>query len=94
MWPSVWIEIVRWLVTAAGVYAAAGCVFAVPFLVRGVERIDPAARGSSLGFRVLVAPGVVALWPFLLRRWASGARAPREERNAHRERARERRPRT
>ena len=50
-------------------YAAAGVVFAVPFLILGIGRVDPSARGASLAFRVLVFPGVVALWPLLARKW-------------------------
>ena len=77
------IPLVTWLLGALGVYLGLGLVFAVPFVLRGVERIDPSARGASWGFRVLVLPGSVALWPLLLRRWASGREVP-EERSPHR----------
>jgi len=77
-----------WLVLAAGVYAAAGLVFALAFVARGVERVDPAAPGATLGFRLIVLPGVVALWPLLARRWWRGATAPPVEDNAHRRAAR------
>ncbi|MEO7795655.1 MAG: hypothetical protein ABIV06_12870, partial [Thermoanaerobaculia bacterium] len=56
---------------------------AVAFLPRGIERVDSGAPGSGWGFRLIVLPGVVALWPLLLRRWLSGGGAP-AERNAHR----------
>ena len=79
--------IATWLVTAAGLYAAAGLLFAIPFVVRGAGRIDPQARAGSRGFRLLILPGVVAFWPLLARRWARGGPPP-EERNAHREAAR------
>jgi hypothetical protein len=72
------------LVWLAAVYVAAGLVFAIPFLARGIEGLDPAARGSSLGFRLIVLPGVVALWPLLALRWRAGATAPPVETNAHR----------
>lgn len=78
-----WIEIAPWLVRALGAYAALGLVFAGPFLVRGIERLDPGARGSGWGFRLIVLPGVVAFWPLLLRRWFAGADLPIES-NAHR----------
>ena len=78
-----WIEIAPWLVRALGAYAALGAAFAVPFLVRGIERLDSGAHGSSWGFRLIVFPGVVAFWPLLLRRWIAGA-APPIEANAHR----------
>jgi hypothetical protein len=72
-----------WLVRALGVYAGLGLLFAVPFALRGVERIDPAAKGASWGFRLIVVPGAVALWPLLLGRWLRGAPPP-VEKNAHR----------
>lgn len=81
------IEFARLLVGAAGLYLAAGVVFGVAFVPFGVGRIDPAAKGAPLGFRLLIAPGAVALWPYLLARWAAGAKAPPEESNAHRRRA-------
>ena len=50
-------------------YAALGLVFAIAFLTQGVARIDEHAAGAGLGFRLLILPGVVALWPVLLNRW-------------------------
>jgi hypothetical protein len=50
-------------------YAAAGVVFAVVFVARGVSRVDEHAAGAGLGFRLIIFPGVAALWPFLLSRW-------------------------
>ena len=57
------------LVRAAEVYAAIGLIFAIAFAARGVDRIDPAAHGSTRGFRLVIIPGVAALWPLLLKRW-------------------------
>lgn len=71
-----------------GGYFAAGVCFAVAFHLRGAARIDPDAAHPSWGFRVLVTPGVVALWPLLARRWASGQGAPPEPRDVHRDAAR------
>ena len=58
-----------WLVTLFGVYALIGVLFALPFLLRGAEQIDEAATQGSWGFRVLILPGVIALWPLLARQW-------------------------
>ena len=82
-------SIARLIVGAAGAYAAAGAVFGLLFVTRGVSRIDASARGAGWGFRLLILPGAIALWPYLLRRWRSGATGPPEERNAHRAAARE-----
>ena len=70
------------------VYLACGMVFAIPFVFVGASRIDPHAAGGSWGFRLLILPGSMALWPLLLLRWKSGAAAPPEECNAHRRLAR------
>lgn len=55
-------------------YFALGAAFAFLFLARGVGQIDPVARQSSLGFKTIVFPGVVALWPVLLKSWLRKAR--------------------
>jgi len=50
-------------------YALIGVVFALAFVTKGVERIDDAAKGAPIGFRVLIFPGAAALWPVLASRW-------------------------
>ena len=72
--------LIVWLITF---YFGAGVLFALPFLVTGISRIDPNAKESRLAFRLIIAPGVVALWPFLLMRWIRGINNP-IERNPHR----------
>jgi hypothetical protein len=67
-----------------GAYLACGLVFAIPFALVGVKRIDPHAAHGSWGFRLLVIPGTMALWPLLLRRWLGGAHEPPEECTPHR----------
>jgi hypothetical protein len=61
---------------AAG-YLGCGLVFGAAFVAVGVGRVDPAARGTGLGFRLLILPGTAALWPLLAVRWLRAAR--REE---------------
>jgi hypothetical protein len=68
-----------------GAYLACGLLFAVPFVVFGVKRIDPHANQGSWGFRLLVIPGTMAFWPLLLRRWVKGVHEPPEECTAHRQ---------
>ena len=74
------------LVILLGVYVAAGLVFALPFVFRGVNRIDSIASESTWGFRVIIIPGVIALWPILARRWMRGLPPPPQS-NAHRKAA-------
>ena len=83
------VSIAQWLVGLAGVYTLVGVFVAVPFVFSGVSKIDASAREGTLGFRLLILPGTVALWPLVLRRWRGGTPPP-EECNAHREAARAR----
>lgn len=81
------VEAATWLVRAALIYLGCGVLFSIPFLLipsRGVASIDPGAREGTWGFRVMVFPGVVALWPVLLLRWISGRGAPPVESTEHR----------
>ena len=55
-------------------YGAAGVIFATVFVVAGIERVDPVAAHAPVGFRLIVIPGVTALWPWLLVRWVKSAR--------------------
>jgi hypothetical protein len=49
-------------------YAAIGLAVALAFVLVGLDRIDPAARGA-LAFRPLLLPGATLLWPLVLIRW-------------------------
>jgi hypothetical protein len=71
------------ILLTAGLYLAVGLVFALAFVFSGIERIDPGARGSSLGFRLIVLPGAATLWPVLALRWLGGASGPPEQTDAH-----------
>ena len=57
------------LVDAVTLSAAVGTVFAIAFVAWGVSRVDRHAAGAGLGFRLMIFPGVAALWPLLLNRW-------------------------
>lgn len=59
------VQTAQALLAACGIYLLCGVGFASWFMVRGLERLDPAARGSGWGFRALIAPGIVALWPII-----------------------------
>jgi len=57
------------LIVAAGqAWLVVGLGVAVAFLLFGLDRIDASARGAY-GFRPLLLPGLVLLWPLVLRRW-------------------------
>ena len=75
------------IVDAFEAYAAAGFMFALTFLPRGIVRVDPRVAGAPLTFRFVILPGIVALWPMFAWRWIAGAHEP-IERNPHRVKAR------
>ena len=54
------------LLSIAAVYAACGVVVAALFLARWCKSFDPSAKDGTWGFRVLIVPGVVALWPVIV----------------------------
>lgn len=66
------MEIASLILLIAALYLGAGLVFGLVFVSRGVQRFDPAAHGAPWSFRLLILPGVVALWPILARRLARG----------------------
>ena len=80
-------QLAIWFTWVLFLYGAIGIVFALPFVFRGVNRIDPIAGESSWGFRLAILAGSAAFWPLLLKRWLGGKSAPGEH-NAHRDAAR------
>ena len=63
------MQVAEFFVAALAVYGLAGAVFAVAFVLFGIHRIDPVAEHTPFGFRLIVIPGVAALWPLLQGRW-------------------------
>jgi hypothetical protein len=74
-------------------YLGIGFAVAIPFATVGVNRADPDAAGGTWGFRLIILPGVMALWPLMLARWVKGPGSLPAERNAHRLAARRERKR-
>ena len=63
------MEVAEVLVDALTAYGLTGAVFAVAFVMMGIHRVDSVAEHAPLGFRLIVLPGVAALWPLMLVRW-------------------------
>ncbi len=70
----------EWLVRLAAAYLGLGLLFAVPFSLRWVNQLDDVAAHGTPGFRALLLPGAVLLWPVLARR-LGGSAARRLERS-------------
>ena len=67
------------------VYLILGLLLALPLAMVGIRRIDPAAESSTIGFRVLVIPSCVILWPWFLVQLLERRRQPPVEKNRHRD---------
>ena len=50
-------------------YLASGLVFAIFFVTKGVTVVDENAKGTGIGFRIILLPGATLLWPLLLKKW-------------------------
>jgi hypothetical protein len=61
--------LVQILLIIVAIYLACGFVFMIPFIVKGVDVIDEGARCSSIGFRIIIIPGVIVFWIVLLKKW-------------------------
>ena len=72
------------LLSLSGIYLLFGLAFALPFALVGAGKIDPHAAHGTWGFRLLIMPGTILLWPLLAWRWLKGVHEPPEERNSHR----------
>jgi hypothetical protein len=59
---------------ALALYAAAGFAVAVAFLALGVTRVLPEPAPVTLDARIVLFPGAVALWPYVLIRWLRASR--------------------
>jgi hypothetical protein len=77
-------SVVRTIFEIGVAYVALGITFALVFVSLLAPRMDEQAVGTGVGFRLLILPGVAALWPLFFWRWIRGVTAPPVEKNPHR----------
>jgi hypothetical protein len=53
----------------AAVYVAMGVCTALAFATAGIERALPQRTHFTVGARLVLLPGLAALWPYVLARW-------------------------
>jgi hypothetical protein len=51
------------------VYLLLGVLFVIPFLVKGISKVDQGAHDGTKGFKIIIIPGVIVFWPVLLNKW-------------------------
>ena len=59
------------LLIIAAIYLLVGVLFVIPFLMKGLNKVDEGANGSTIGFKIIIIPGVIVFWPALLKKWIS-----------------------
>jgi hypothetical protein len=57
------------LLIIVAVYLFLGVLFVIPFLMKGLSKVDEGANGSTIGFKIIIIPGVIVFWPALLSKW-------------------------
>jgi len=62
-------RMVQILLIVAAIYLVLGVLFVIPFLMKGLNKIDEGAHGSTIGFKIIIIPGVIVFWPVLLSKW-------------------------
>ncbi len=63
------------LIAGIAVYAAAGIVTGLAFVLFGVLRVPPEPASVTTGARILLLPGAAALWPIVLGRGLKAGRS-------------------
>jgi hypothetical protein len=86
------IAIAEFLIHLCRLYLLAGVIFAVPFVLFGIQRVDSSAQWGNIGFwsivngvgfRIVIIPGLAIFWPLFVVRLIRGKGKPLE-RNSHR----------
>jgi len=60
------ITVINIFLGILGIYFLIGLLFGIYFLIKGAPKIDPLMADSKKKVRILLFPGVIATWPFLI----------------------------
>jgi len=61
--------IIEILLLLIALYLFLGFIFAIAFLIKGIDLVDDGAHGSTFGFKLIIIPGVIVFWPVLMKKW-------------------------
>lgn len=65
------INILNIILAIIATYLGCGVLFAIPFVIRGADKIDEGTHGATWGFRLIILPASIVFWPLLLKKWIS-----------------------
>ena len=60
---------VKIILIIALVYLLLGVLFVIPFLIKGLSKVDEGTHDSTIGFKIIIIPGVIVFWPVLVSKW-------------------------
>jgi hypothetical protein len=66
--------IINLIFVIVGIYLICGFVFALAFILKGVQAIDEGAKDSTLGFKIIIIPATIVFWPLLLLKWMKASK--------------------
>jgi hypothetical protein len=61
--------------SALGGYLGVGLAFALTMIAGGFRRLDPLAQAAPWHVKLVLIPGLAALWPIMLIKFVRGRRA-------------------
>jgi hypothetical protein len=68
--------LVQIVLIVVAIYLFLGVLFIFPFLMKGLTKVDAGAHGGTIGFKIIIIPGVIMFWPALLAKWVKANRSP------------------
>jgi hypothetical protein len=77
------MQLIEFFLIIVATYLVCGFVFMIAFIVKGVDVVDEGAHGSSIGFRIIIIPGVIVFWIVLLREWIKMKRNSMSQTKVH-----------
>ena len=72
-------------------YLTIGLIAAVIISFSSIKKLDPAAKEGTIGFKLLIIPGLCVFWPLFVLRLRKGLQEPPLESNSHRNATKENR---
>ena len=78
------LETASWIARSIYLYLALGVGVAAWLQCGGLKRVDVTAAQGPWDFRLLITPGLILLWPFLLKASLANHGQPPAECNPHR----------
>ncbi|MEO8770223.1 MAG: hypothetical protein ABI402_09070 [Ferruginibacter sp.] len=61
--------IIYYVFTVIGIYLIGGLMFSIIFISKGLKVLDEGSHGAGIGFKLIILPGCMVFWPFLLKKW-------------------------